>query len=54
MTEQKKSNGNGHKGEDPQPQHGKDSKGHQEQKGGIITKPGVNHSLTLFQCTKKT
>lgn len=35
----------GHQGQDPQPQHGKDDKGHNEDRG-IVTKPGKSHALT--------
>lgn len=48
MTEEENRN-KGYRGEDPQPQRGNDSKGHQDRKGGIVTKPGTSHSLTMSQ-----
>lgn len=44
MNENEK-NQHGHQGQDPQPQHGKDDKGHRDNDGGIVTKPGRSHSL---------
>lgn len=47
---------NGHNGVDPQPGHGKDSKGHQDNGhgngngngngGGGVSRPGRSHALT--------
>ncbi|WP_167578080.1 hypothetical protein [Ammoniphilus sp. YIM 78166] len=36
----------GHHGVDPQPNHGKDEKGHKDNgnPGGIVTRPGTSHA----------
>lgn len=37
---------NEHNGQDPQPQHGNDNKGHKDNDGGIVSRPGKSHSLS--------